>query len=58
MAEPTLEYRIWQYGTKWIWQVMDDRKQVLASGVGDNSSTARGAAFSFCLALQSNQSKD
>ena len=56
MAEPTLKYRMWQHATKWIWQVMDDRNYVLASGVSDNSREARVAAFSFCLDLQSNQS--
>jgi hypothetical protein len=55
MAEPTLDYRIWQYGTKWLWQVMDARKHVLASGAADSSRAARRAAFAFCLDLQRNQ---
>jgi len=57
MAEPTLDYRIWQYGTKWVWQVLDDRKRVLASGAAESSRAARSAAFTFCLNLQSNQSE-
>jgi hypothetical protein len=57
MAEPTLDYRIWQYGTKWLWQLMDARKQVLASGAGESSRAARVAAFSCCLDLQRNQSE-
>jgi hypothetical protein len=57
MAEPTLDYRIWQYRSKWIWQLMDDRKQVLASGAADSSRAARVAAFCFCLDLQKNQSE-
>jgi hypothetical protein len=55
MAEPTLEYRIWPNGTKWTWQVVDDRKQVLASGPAENSRAARTAAFAYCLDLQKNQ---
>jgi len=57
MAEPTLDYRIWQYGTQWIWQLMDG-KQVLASGTAESSHAARTAAFCFCLDLQRNQSED
>jgi hypothetical protein len=57
MAEPTLDYRIWQYGTKWLWQLMDARKQVLASGAADSSCAARVAAFCFCLDLQRNKSE-
>ena len=52
MAEPTLEYRIWQNGMNWHWQVMevmDDAPQFLASGVAESSRAARTAAFKYCL---------
>ena len=41
MAEPTLEYRIWQRGTEWHWQVSSKLKQVLKSGVANSSTAAR-----------------
>jgi len=49
MAEPTLNYRIWQRGLEWHWQVMSDLKRVLASGVAQSSAAARVAAFKYAL---------
>jgi hypothetical protein len=49
MTEPTLDYRIWQRGVEWHWQVMTRLSQVLASGIANGSSAARVAAFRFCL---------
>ena len=37
MAEPILEYRIWQRGAEWHWQVMSDLHDVLASGIANSS---------------------
>ena len=54
MAEPTLEYRIWQRGAEWHWQVMSKLKQVLKSGVAHSSAAARIAAFRFCREAQQN----
>jgi hypothetical protein len=53
MAEPTLEYHIWQRGSEWHWQVME-LKFVLTSGVAQSSTAARIAAFRFVLQLQGN----
>ena len=52
MAEPTLEYRIWQRGTEWHWQVRSELKQVLKSGVADSSAAARIAALRFSREVQ------
>jgi hypothetical protein len=49
MTEPTLDYRIWQCGVEWHWQVMTKLRQVLASGIANGSAAARIAAFKFCL---------
>jgi len=49
MPEPTLEYRIWQRGTEWHWQVKAGSNDVLASGVAKSSIAARTAAFTYCL---------
>jgi len=55
MAEPTLEYRIWQRGTDWHWQVIkSELKLVIKSGVANSSTAARGAAFRFCREVQEN----
>jgi hypothetical protein len=56
MAEPTLDYRIWQRGAEWHWQVLTKLKLVLKSGVAPSSATARIAAFSYCLQSQGNHS--
>lgn len=48
MAEPILEYRIWQRGAEWHWQVMSNLKDVLASGIANSSAAARIAAFNYC----------
>jgi hypothetical protein len=48
MAEPILEYRIWQRGAEWHWQVMSDLHDVLASGMANSSAAARIAAFRYC----------
>jgi hypothetical protein len=56
MAEPTLDYRIWQRGTDWHWQVME-LKLVLTSGVAHSSAAARIAAFKFVLQRQSNHTE-
>jgi hypothetical protein len=48
MAEPKLNYRIWQRGAEWHWQVMSELKQiVLASGVAASSAAARIAALTY-----------
>lgn len=55
MAEPNLEYRIWQRETEWRWQVMqvmDGFTQFLASGVAASGGAARIAALAFCLRYQ------
>jgi hypothetical protein len=52
MAEPSLEYRVRKYGTQWQWQVLSERKQILASGITDSSSEARIAALNYCLESQ------
>ncbi len=54
MAEPTLEYRLWQRGTEWHWQVMNDLAYVLKSGVAHSSAAARIAAFRYCLQRERN----
>lgn len=59
MAEPTLEYRLWQRGPRWHWQVMevmDDFQVIAASGDADSSQAARSAAFRFCLKREDNHS--
>ena len=48
MAEPTMEYRMWQRGTEWHWQVMSEHR-VVASGSANSSPAARAAAFKCCL---------
>jgi hypothetical protein len=55
MAEPTLDYRIWQRGIDWHWQVMTKLRHVLASGVASGSAAARVAAFKFCLRHEGKQ---
>ncbi|XIA64894.1 hypothetical protein ACFIOY_40150 [Bradyrhizobium sp. TZ2] len=52
MAEPILEYHIWQRGAEWHWQVMSDPKDVLASGIANSSAAARIAALSYCRECQ------
>jgi hypothetical protein len=55
MIEPVLEYRIWQCGREWHWQVMQvmpDVLQFMASGVAESSPAARTAAFQYCLQYQ------
>jgi hypothetical protein len=54
MDEPTLQYRIWQRGMEWHWQVMSDLPNILASGIATSSVAARTAALSFCLDRQGN----
>jgi hypothetical protein len=57
MAEPTLEYRIWQRGVEWHWQViqvMTGYQQFMATGIADSSPAARSAAFRYCLQYQGN----
>jgi len=49
MAEKKLEYRIWQRGGEWHWQVMFGRQQIAASGTAHTSSAARVAALDYCL---------
>jgi hypothetical protein len=48
MDEPQLQYRIWQYGQTWQWQVMSDDKQILTSGVAVSRTAARIAALNYC----------
>jgi hypothetical protein len=55
MAEPTLDYRMWQRGSEWHWQVME-LKLVLTSGVAQSSTAARAAAFRFVLQRQGDHS--
>ena len=60
MAEPKLEYRIWQYGAKWHWQVMEvmaDVREFVASGVADSARAARIAALKHSLQYQDRQSE-
>jgi hypothetical protein len=55
MAEPTLEYRLWQRGPRWHWQVMevmDGFRVFVASGMEETSRTARSAAFRYCQKRQ------
>lgn len=61
MAAPTFQYRLWQRGTEWHWQVMTElgssrsaSKPVLASGVEKNSRKARVAALRYCLENERN----
>lgn len=59
MTEPNLEYRIWQRGRQWHWQVlevMDDVQQFIASGVASSDHAARIAALAVCLKYQSDAS--
>ena len=55
-ASPEFEYRIWQHGSEWHWQVATIGKRVVASGVAENSVAARGAAMRHCLDSSDNHS--
>jgi hypothetical protein len=57
MADPILEYRIWQRGPEWHWQVMSHLKEVLSSGIAKSSAAARIAAFRFCHEREGNHSE-
>lgn len=55
MHQPKMDYRIWQRGSEWHWQIMlADSAAVLASGIEKSSTAARTAAFAFCLEAQKN----
>lgn len=57
MDQPRLDYRIWQRGSEWHWQVMSNDSVVLASGIEKDSTTARRTAFAFCLQVQTTGSE-
>ena len=57
MAEPILEYRIWQRGAEWHWQVMSKLKDVLASGIANSSAAARIDALNYCHECQGNHTE-
>jgi hypothetical protein len=54
MPDSKFEYRIWQRGSDWHWQVVLESKNVLASGVATTSVAARRAAMGYCLEQQDN----
>ena len=48
VAEPQRDYRIWRDGADWRWELVsvhDDK--VIASGIAQNSSAARGAVLGY-----------
>jgi hypothetical protein len=52
-----MQYRIWQFGSTWHWQVFSEDAVVLTSGVEQNSRAARTAALSYCREVQHDQSE-
>jgi hypothetical protein len=40
-----LEYRVWQHGVVWHWQVTGDHQVVLASGIAESSLALRPPPF-------------
>ena len=55
MHQPEMDYRIWQRGSQWHWQVTSKGAVVLASGFEKSATAARKAAFSFCLDTEHNR---
>ena len=54
MTDQKLDYRLWQHGNGWRWQVLRGWN-VLSSGIEETRTAARIAAFRFVLRIQSDQ---